>query len=149
KQEITPLPQDGEGPQAPAFQVATAPEGAEVALVLTRNDTSNEMLGVVVKLNGQSLWNKEDKEAEKCRKWLYAPSRKEPDRYEGFYTGLEGRNLLKFRTLTAEEAMVKASELGNRVGWIDVTVFGSSKQKGAQTPEMQISTRSRPQGLRR
>jgi hypothetical protein len=146
KQKIVPLKQPGEGRQAPTFQMPAIPDGEEVVLSLTRNDDSDQTLGVVIKVNGQSLWLREDKEPEQCRKWIFGPAFKgKANRFRGFYTGLNGKNLLRFRSLTAGDSQRKASELGNRVGWIDITVFAPQTERPAEMSRADmISTRVVP-----
>jgi hypothetical protein len=153
KQRISPLRGSREGQRLPLYQVPPAPPGSDVVMVLTRIDESDRTLGVVLKVNGLSTWRKEDAENILCRKWLYDPDRKgKPDRFLGFYLDVKGKNLLKFRSLTAEESEARASALGNRVGWIDIEVFASkeeSDEKEEDAPVKKISTRGVPRGLAR
>jgi hypothetical protein len=141
KQAITPLRQAQQGNKAPLWTVPVPPPDAEIALVLTRTDRSERTLGVVLKVNGQSTWRKEDRENVRCRKWLFEPStRGKPEWYLGFYLDTTGKNLLKFRSLPAQES--EAGERVGRVGWIDVEVFASAEPGTEDESEMQVSTRS-------
>jgi hypothetical protein len=143
KQPITPLSEGQPGSKAPLYQVPPAPPGADIVMVLTRQDESQKMLGAVLKVNGKSTWQLEDGENIQCRKWLYGPDRKgQPDRFLGFYMDTEGRNLRKFKVLTPEESADRARELGNRVGWIDIEVFASGAGGAPGDSTKMISTRS-------
>jgi hypothetical protein len=128
KQEITSLSQRQQGQRLPLYQVPPAPPGAKIVLTLTRKDDSDRMLGVVLKVNGQSTWKREDGENSQCKKWLYGSERVDkPDRFLGFYMDTTGKNLRKFKSLTPEESEERANQLGARVGWIDIEVFASSQ----------------------
>lgn len=146
-QTLTPVTGTQQGSQATEYQAPPAMAGSNVSMALTRVSDEARKLGAVILINGQSTWQKQDMEPIQCQKWLYDQSRRgQRDLYEGFYTEVSGRNLLRFRALTAEESVVKASELGNRAGWIDVYVFASSDGgKGTgDEGDMLISTRGMP-----
>lgn len=151
KQPITPLRQGKQGQRMPLYQVPPAPAGARIVMVLTRRDESDRTLGVILKVNGQSTWRKEDMENIRCRKWLYSPAKRGlRDPILGFYMDTLGRNLLEFRSLTAEESEKRADELGSRVGWFDIEVFASGTEGGDQADQVQlISTRSVAEGARK
>jgi hypothetical protein len=133
------------------YQAPPAPDGAKIVMVLTRNDDSDRTLGVVLKVNGQSTWQREDVENIRCHKWLYSPQRTgERDEFLGFYMDVSGKNLLPFRSLTAEESDEAASTMGARVGWIDIEVFASGSGEGDQSEQsMQVSTRGGARVARR
>lgn len=143
KQILLPLMQGG---KAPLFQAPPIKPGAELALGLTRVADGDALLGAVVKLNGKSLWRMEEDASINCNRWIYAKESKDrQDIFQGFMTDVEGKNLLKFKVLTEEESVAKASELGERAGWIDVDVFISGPGNNGPGPtienEMAISTR--------
>lgn len=144
KQPITPLRQGRSGQRLPLYQVPPAPAGADITMTLKRTDASARRLGVVLKVNGQSTWQKEDGASLQCRKWLYdADDRGKADVFRGFYLDVKGKNVLKFRSLTAEESRERARDLGNRVGWIDIEVFGSGQgTTDRQDEDLMVSTRS-------
>jgi hypothetical protein len=144
-QEITPLSQRYQGGRLPLYQVPPAPPGAKITMSMTRTDESDRVLGVVLKLNGQSSWQREDAENIRCKKWIYESARTgKPDWYRGFYTDTTGKNLLEWKSLTPEASEEKAREMGARVGWIDIEVFASSQGPKPEEDDqvMQVSTRS-------
>jgi hypothetical protein len=141
KQTIRPLAEDREGAKSPLFQVDPVSVGAKVSLVLTRVSDEERRLGVVLKVNGLSTFQMDDRDSLQCRKWLYdRRDRGKPDRCDGFYMDVRGDRLLPFKVLTARESEARASELGERAGWIDVDVFASGEE--AQPDEQfLVSTR--------
>jgi hypothetical protein len=127
KQELTTLP-GRQGSTQPDYQAPPATPGSKIAMYLTRTDADKGPLGLLLMINGKSTWKEEDGEPISCRKWVYGPgARGRRDEWLGFYTGLDGKNLLPFKTLTAEESEAEARQLGARAGWIDVFVFASGE----------------------
>jgi hypothetical protein len=152
KQPITPLGQARTGQRMPLYQAPAAPDGAKIVMVLTRKDKSDRPLGVVLKVNSQSTWQREDMDNLRCRKWLYRPEKTgERDEFLGFYMDTSGKNLLPFRSLTAEESLEAASTMGARVGWIDIEVFASGSEEGGDSSEesMMVSTRGGARAARK
>lgn len=152
-QPLTPTVGSQQGSRAAEFQAPPATAGSSIAMYLTRLSNEQRKFGVVLMLNGKSTWQMQDMEPIQCQKWVYDASRTgQRDGFEGFYTDTTGNNLLRFRALTAEESLVKASELGSRAGWIDVYVFASGDGKGSGDEEQMListrgSVRSRSLGL--
>ncbi len=146
RQALRSLSGSQAGQRAPLFQLAPAPTGAQVVLVLTRLDDDDRTLGVIVKVNGQSTFQLDDRDSLQCRKWLYDRSdRGKPDRLTGFWMDRRGERILRFRLPPAGELASRPEELGERVGWIDVDVFASGE---ADQPEEQFlaSTRGLSRG---
>jgi hypothetical protein len=107
--------------------------GDVITMHLTRTDGDPGKRGVLLLVNGLSTFNKQDIDPNQMRKWIYGPDSKDRrDMYEGFYTGTSGKNLLKFKTLTAEESEGHMEKMGENFGQIRVIVFGSSEK---ETPE--------------
>ena len=149
KQQVRPLTESREGARAPLFQVDPVSPGAKVALILTRVGDEERRLGVVVKVNGLSTFEMDDRDTLQCRKWLYDRSdRGKPDRIEGFWMDDRGENVLRFKVLTGRESAIRANELGERAGWIDVDVFASGEEPQPEE-QMMVSTRGLARGGRR
>jgi hypothetical protein len=125
------------------FAAPPMPGGTAIALTLKRLRDDKATLGVVIKVNGRSLWNKQEDLSINCQKWIYNPdSRGRVDKFEGFSMGDAGKELLKFKVLTDAESPEKASELGERAGWIDVDVFASGAGgKTIEEKEMKVTLR--------
>jgi hypothetical protein len=149
-----PLRKVTDGGKGPQYEAPAPEEGTEVTMVLTRLAEDSKMLGVVLKVNGRSTWQFEDAEPIKCKKWLYAADRVgQADPFLGFYEDSDDKNVRKFEVVTGKEAEKRASELGERAGWIDIDVFASSdeedddpkndeeEKKGGDEQEMKVSTR--------
>lgn len=140
----------GEGAGAVEYLAPPVPADARISMFLTRHDAEERTLGVVLMVNGQSTFLKEMADPLACRKWIYpSKARNRRDEWKGFYIGTEGKNLLPFKALTAEQSTARARELGNRAGWIDIYVFASKekedhavKDEGEQ--ELLITTRGMP-----
>jgi hypothetical protein len=147
KQALRPLAGSQQGAKLPQFEADPMMPGTTISMVLTRLLGDDKALGVVLKVNGRSTWKEEADESIKCRKWLYDLSKKDkPDEFLGFYEDAEGKNLRKFQVLTEEDAGARASELGDRAGWIDIDVYASSDAgpgpgQKSDEEEMMVSTR--------
>jgi hypothetical protein len=75
-----------------------------------------------------------------------------PDILEGFYMDTKGNNLQRFKVLTAEQSAAKASELGDRAGWIDVDVFasgGGKTDEETDSEEARVTTRGLARSAKR
>ena len=149
KQRIAPLATSAKARQ-PLFQVPAAKPGQKVVMYLTRIADDDAKLGVVLSLNGQSLYEQQDGDKIACKKWIYAPGRKVRDDFAGFYRRGAGKKLdvTRFKPLTAEESKEKAAQMGGRAGWIDIDVFVSGSAPRPSTSgeeeeegEMLFSTR--------
>jgi hypothetical protein len=146
KQTIRPLSGGQQQAKSPTFQVDPPPTGARVAMVLTRLDGEGKTLGVVLKVNGLSTYQRDDGDSLACKKWLYDADRAgKPDRFDGFYMDVEGKAMKPFKVLSAEESATKVNELGDRAGWIDIDVFGSGEEKQDEE-QKQVSTKGLARG---
>ncbi|MFO0930867.1 MAG: hypothetical protein U0736_28195 [Gemmataceae bacterium] len=141
-QRIKPVAGTQQGSLATEYQVPTAPAKAKITMTLTRVASDPRTLGAVLMVNGRSTWKMQDMEPIRCQKWIYDHTRTDkPDPFTGFYTALTGENLQPFKSLTAEESAVRAAELGNRAGWIDLYVFASGAENQGDESQMLISMR--------
>jgi hypothetical protein len=149
KQTIRPLADGEQGAKSPVFGVDPVPEGTKVSMTITRVTDEGKRLGVVLKINGTSTFQMEDKESVQCRKWLYDASDKgKPDRFDGFYMDTAGKEMRPFRVLSSEESEKMANELGEKAGWITVDIFESGEAVDREE-QMQVSTRGLARGTRR
>jgi hypothetical protein len=147
-QKLRPISQTTRGSKSPQYEADPVEPDTEVTMVLTRLLDEDKRLGVVVRVNGRSTWKEEEEEPIKCVKWLYDLSAKgKPDVFRGFYDDATGKNVRKFRVASAEESAAKASDLGDRAGWIDIDVFASRESEVDVSPsktdedEVKVSTR--------
>ncbi|MFO0878660.1 MAG: hypothetical protein U0840_15065 [Gemmataceae bacterium] len=142
---------EGQGAQAPIYTAPPAKPGTKVAMYLTRNDDTNRKMGALLLVNGKSSFAMDTGEPYQLRKWIYDATRKGVrDEFKGFYTDTEGKNLLEFKVLTPEESLSRASEFGNKAGWIDVFVFASGDQRppvGPDEVDMLVSSRALPRNV--
>jgi hypothetical protein len=144
QQPLTPSAK-GQGAKSPEYFAPPAPPGGRVNMILTRLTDEERKMGVVIMVNGKSTWKEEDGDALQCHRWIYAPSRVGVrDDFAGFYYDVGGRNLRRFRVLSAEDSEQAALELGGKAGWIEVFVFASREEGGKQDPEMLVSLRGMP-----
>jgi hypothetical protein len=149
KQTINPLTEGQSGAKSPLFQVDPMPPGAKIEMELTRVSDENRRLGVILKVNGKSTFQQEELDSLQCRKWLYdLVTKDKPDRLHGCWMDTEGKQVLPFKVLTAQESAAKASELGERAGWIDIDVFASGEAPD-KDEQMAVSTRGLARGAAR
>lgn len=140
------------GARQPEYRAPGAPAGGKIGMYLTRTDSGPDKFGVLVMVNGQSTFNFEEGDPLACRKWIYpSGSRGRRDDYLGFYTGTEGKNLLPFRGLSAEESEGMMEKLGARAGLIEIYVFASQDTKGkddevAVPPDKELTITTRGMG---
>jgi len=136
--EIKPI---SEGTQGEYF-IPPIKTGTTFQLLLTYNGKAQGKIGAIVKVNGESTWRQERGESINLRKWLYSPEKSlnKADVFNGYYIQLEGKNVLPFQVLTAEQSLAHVSQLGDRVGWIDIDVFHSGTPSTVDD-RMIISTR--------
>jgi hypothetical protein len=114
-----------------------------VTMALTRLSEDDKTLGVVLKVNGQSTWKSETDDSARCKKWIYDLKRKgERDIFEGFYMDVDGKNLIPWTVLDAAESANRATEFGEKAGWIEIDVFASGdKQVDSDEDDLKISSR--------
>ncbi|MFO0843636.1 MAG: hypothetical protein U0797_14775 [Gemmataceae bacterium] len=151
KQTITPL-QGSQGASQSEWLAPPVKEGTKIEMVLTRKEAGEHKMGVLLLVNGRSSWKNESGDPLlNMKRWIRLGRHKDvPDLFEGRYEDLEGKNLLKWKALSAEESTKeKADELGNRAGWIDVYVFANKEGQpptGTQQDEkdMFVTTRALP-----
>jgi hypothetical protein len=142
RQQFRPMAQSQQGAKALQYQADPPKAGAKMALMLKRLAVGDQTLGVVLKVNGRSTWEEEDDEPIRCSKWIYYPKRKGvEDEYEGIQMDVEGKNVRPFEVLPAAESAKRASELGERAGWIDIDVFASGEDDSGDLQELKISAR--------
>jgi hypothetical protein len=116
----------GDG-KAPFFEAPSPRPGSNVNMVLKRLAEGEGTLGVVIKLNGLSIWRMEDQDSSQCAKWLYDPTtRGKKQTFSGFMFDGDGKNLQKFKAMSLEK--VRGKDIGKRVGWITVDVFADVKR---------------------
>ena len=146
KQTFESLSGKKDGAKATLFQVPPPEEGAKVKLGLTRLDGKAGRLGVIVKLNGVSIYQMDERDSLQCLKWLFdAKDKGSPFAFTGFVMDANGDEVRPFRVLTKKESAKKAAELGDRAGWIDVDVFASGEEE-QEEEQLLISTRGRHEG---
>jgi hypothetical protein len=149
KQNVRPLTESADGARSPLYQVDPMPAGAKVTVVLTRVSEEDRRLGVILKVNGLSTYKLDDRDSLQCNKWLYDLSdRGKPDQFHGFWMDSSGKDVRPFTVLTAEESATKASELGERAGWIDIDVFASGEEPQPEE-QMMVSTKGLARGARK
>src|SRR5262249_7892795 len=127
RQKIQMIQGDKEGAKGPLFQIPPPDTDAKVMLALTRL-RGDKRLGVVVKLNGVSIYQMDERDSLQCPKWILSPDDKKPFAFEGFVMDEKGEEVRPFRVLSKKESQAKAVELGDRAGWIDVDVFAAGEE---------------------
>jgi len=128
---------DSEGPgkeqaltldSAEKYFVAPTPGiGDKITMALEPKDKKKGLahrLGVVIKVNGQSLWRKEEGPSVQCKKWMFEP-KKELDvaTFEGFYFENKLKNFKRFEVVDSSRSKHPA----DKVGWIHVDFFASAE----------------------
>jgi hypothetical protein len=143
KQTLRRLAQSKQGAKSAQYSVDPVAEGTNVTMVLTRLDEEDTLLGVVLRVNGESTWDFEKEEPIACKKWIYDVKRKgQEDVFRGVYTDVEGKNLTPWRVLSPEESRDRASAYGDKAGWITIDVFASGPDNDtADEQELKISSR--------
>jgi hypothetical protein len=105
------------------------------------NTSKDKDLGVDVKLNGYSLFLEQTQPPQDCRVWVLKPGKTYT--LKGFYSDSEKeKNVTPFKVLVGEEARKTRSELGDKAGQIQISVFEQVKKddkKGEKGEEMAIS----------
>jgi len=126
---------DEEGPR---WKLECPPPGKAVAVRL--KNTTEARMGVVVKLNGLSLFEQQTRAADRCRKWVIKPGK--TITLEGFYAPQGQRLALRrFEVLVGDEAKAMKEQLGDRAGLLEIDVFA----EGAESDEeLEISARGLP-----
>jgi hypothetical protein len=87
-------------------------------IVFSLTNKGPKRIGVDVKLNGTSLFKEQTEPAETCRVWVIDDGK--TSNLEGFY---DGANVQKFKILIGEEAATQRTQLGEKAGLIEITVF--------------------------
>jgi hypothetical protein len=147
KQDIRLLSGDSEGSKSPIYYVNPVKAGTKVTLGLTRITGEGKQLGVVVKVNGVSIYQKDQRDSLQCLKWLFDSSDKgKAYTFTGFQMDPNGDVVYPFQVLTAEQSVAKANELGARAGWIDVDVFAPGDEQVDDEDDLVVSTRGMPRG---
>lgn len=134
--ELQPAKKDEEGPR---WKLPCPPRGKAVSIRL--ENRTDERLGVVVKLNGISLFQQQTRAANRCRKWVIPAGKKYE--LEGFYEPGQGKrlSLRPFVVLVGDEAKKAKEQLGDKAGLLEVDVFA----EGAESDEgFEISARGLP-----
>lgn len=107
------------------WQVNPPTAGQKVALEIGQNGQAKETLGVLLRVNGRSVWQQSTAgDDDGVGIWIMATDQP-AFAFGGFFMSKTGDNLLPFRVLTEEESASRAAELGERVGLFDVDVFAS------------------------
>jgi hypothetical protein len=142
EQKIRPVSAEEPGKE---YYVKPVPVGTKVTIVLAHNGKRKGRLGAVLKVNGRSTWKEQQGDSLSLVRWLFDAGDKQE--IEGYYYGTKGDNLKRFRVVNAKEAQARVAELGERVGYIDLDVFGKGEPRRGDE-KMVISTRSvRPRKL--
>lgn len=146
KQVIKPLAAGDAGAKSPLFQVAPVPADTKVTLGLTRLTDEGKRLGVIVKINGISIYQMDERDSMQCLKWLFDAADKGKEfKFTGFQMDADGKEVRPFKVLTSEESLGRVSEMGNRAGWIDIDVFASGEEE-QEDEQLMVSTRGLARG---
>jgi hypothetical protein len=116
--------------------------GSKVSLVLVPKGPLDRTIGVVLKVNGQSIWQKQDQPSILCDKWLFTKGRTKQQVVEGFYNDVKGDNLEPF------EVVEDDTSLAERAGWIEVDFFAEGsppKHKEKSDPKQTKKEKDRLQ----
>jgi hypothetical protein len=105
-------------------------EGQKIAFRL-RRDATRETYGVVLKVNGESTWQRERLPDLQCRKWILDPG-SESLVLEGYQ--LDERRCLRFRVLSSVESKKSEINFGADVGTISLTVFRVQRKEDSEDP---------------
>jgi hypothetical protein len=141
------VPQDPRKDEANGgeWRVDPPSKGQRIKLVLTHLRKTDKPLAVVLKVNGQSTYKKQEAESKLCQMWVLQPGSKEV--FEGFYMSRDMKNLLPFTVLDDEESTGRTAEFGGKAGLFELDVFESRPEE--ESEPMTISMRSiRQQELR-
>jgi hypothetical protein len=120
------------------FEAPPPPVGSRVSMVLTPKGPLGQMLGVVLKVNGQSIWQKQDEPSELCQKWLFKKGRTDKEVFDGFYFKLEGDNVEPFEVVDKPDAA-----LGNKVGWIQIDYFAEGEDPEFKDKDPKVSPKKK------
>src|SRR5262249_33545105 len=102
---------------------------------------TDKRMGVVVKLNGLSLFEQQTRVANRCRKWVLKPDTRIT--LKGFYEPGEGDRLAlrPFVVLVGAEAKKAKERLGDKAGLLEIDVFAEGEETD---DELEISARGMP-----
>jgi hypothetical protein len=103
-------------------------EGQKVVLRYTRRDKSDQVYGVVIKVNGENTLFRQKLPDAKCRCWLSYPEEAgKPVELPGFQ--ISDDKLEQFRVASREESKEREVYYGSDVGTIAMTVFPELRGK--------------------
>ena len=138
-QQLAPIPGASAGNE---FAAPPIPPGAKVSMMIGPNGRRNERLALLLKINGESSFERETAEPLACRKWIYEAGAR-PDAYVGFYEQDKGEatklKVFPFKVSRGNEVMTKVSSMGADAGWITLQVFVSGAK--GEGDELVVSTR--------
>jgi hypothetical protein len=98
RQTVRAMQASEDGAKSPIFQVDPIAPGTKLMMTLTRTSDEGKRLGVVLKVNGESTFQRDTRDSLQCRKWLYDPTDKgKADKFEGFYMDTAGKEMFPFR----------------------------------------------------
>ena len=126
----TPQTISQDATSAGEFSVPTPQKGQTVTFNLV--NTTQEKIGVVVKVNGESTLGQDINEDAQCQKWILQPGKNYSLR--GFYSQTDNTVTI-FKVLDDEESAARLAEWNGsrpRAGFIDIAVF----RENPDGPEM-------------
>lgn len=122
------------------YTVAAPEVGQKVVLHLQRIGKEAPTFGVVLKVNGRSVFEEQDGDSLACKKWLYPVTKRLREDFAGFYT--KDGDRLSCREFEVVKGEAAVAQLGPRASWIDIDVFVSRPAADpAADGEILISTR--------
>jgi hypothetical protein len=122
--------------------IGTPPPGAEVRLVLTKKDATDDVYGVVLRVNGENTLFREKDVGLRCHKWILDKGQRSVT-VIGY--SVRGKNkAVPFHIGTAEEAA--GFNYGDQLGQISVEVFRGTIKRPANLPPDEEIASSRTRG---
>ncbi len=113
--------------------IAEPSEKQEIVLRFTRQDSSDRVFGVVLKVNGENTLFREKLPDAQCRCWLnYPEDRGKAQDKEGFQ--VRNDKVEKFRVASRAESKEREVYYGSDVGTITLTVFPERRGKAPRPP---------------
>jgi hypothetical protein len=108
------------------FFVATPKAKQKVTIRVTHLEQQKELLGFVLRVNGENTWNQERLEAEQCRRWLLKPGTNLLFRGFSFEDPLDGQTREQpWKVLSEADSIRRVADFGDKTGTIDLDVYGS------------------------
>src|SRR4051794_11566094 len=93
-----PQPVRGDPASAGELQVNPDNVGKKIDFVILPKPDLTERRGVVVRVNGKSIYQMEEAEGVRCRMWLIDPDpERKPTIFRGFYTDANNKNVTPFK----------------------------------------------------